>query len=631
MYKMLENINTTKDLKSLSYKDLYILSDEIREYIIDIVSKNGGHLASNLGTVELTIALHRVFNSPEDKIIWDVGHQCYTHKILTGRKESFKSIRTYKGISGFPKRSESEHDIFETGHSSTSISAALGLAKTRDLKGRDYSVVAVIGDGSLGAGMAYEALNNAAGLKTNLIVILNDNKMSISKNVGSLSDYLGRLRTGKLYFKIKREIEHLLNKIPIIGKPLYRAAFKIRDLLKYLVVKGIVFEQLGFKYIGPIDGHNIESLERIINNAKLYKNHPVIIHVVTKKGNGYNIAERKPDKYHGIGPFTVETGEEKSNGNGKSYSTVFGEKITKLAEKDEKILAVTAAMPDGTELKSFAENFQDRFFDVGIAEQHAATFCAGLAAGGYKPVFAVYSTFLQRAYDQILHDVCLQNLPVVFAVDRAGIVGSDGETHQGLFDISFLRSMPNISIMSPKSGAELENMMELAFTLNMPVAIRYPRGEAAKFEIEEKPVIYGKGELLTQGKDAIIIAEGTMVKTAMTVYRILKEKGIELTLANIRFIKPLDEELLNYLYELNVPIYTVEDNVLYGGLGSSVLEYYSTKEECRHVKIFAHKSGILEHGDKNNLLKLAKLDCETIGEQIYMDIRGSKWIETKSD
>lgn len=629
MNKILENIYTPTDLKNLDYKELYTLSDEIREYIIDVVSKNGGHLASNLGTVELTIALHRVFNSPEDKIIWDVGHQCYTHKILTGRKESFKSIRTYKGISGFPKRSESEHDIFETGHSSTSISAALGLAKARDLEGEDYSVVAVIGDGSLGAGMAYEALNNAAGLNTNIIVILNDNKMSISKNVGSLSDYLGRLRTGKWYFKIKREMEYLLNKIPVIGKPIYRAAFKIRDMLKYLVVKGIVFEQLGFKYLGPIDGHNIESLERIIKNARLYKNHPVIIHVVTKKGNGYNIAEKKPDKYHGIGPFFVETGEVKSNGNGKSYSTVFGEKIVELAKKDEKILAVTAAMPDGTELKDFAEKYADRFFDVGIAEQHATTFCSGLAAGGYKPVFAVYSTFLQRAYDQLLHDVCLQNLPVVFAVDRAGIVGSDGETHQGIFDISFLRSMPNICIMSPKSGIELENMLELAFTMNMPTAIRYPRGEAAKFDIEEKPVVYGKGELLTEGKDAVIIAEGSMVKAAMEIYQSLMESNIELTVANIRFIKPLDKELLDYLYNLNIPIYTMEDNVLYGGLGGAILEYYSTKGECRHVKIFAHESGILEHGDKKNLLKLVRLDSETIRGQIYRDIRGKEWIETK--
>lgn len=625
MYKILENINSPEDLKDLSYKDLYALSNEIRNYIIDIVSKNGGHLSSNLGVVELTIALHRIFNSPKDKIIWDVGHQCYAHKILTGRKESFKSIRTYKGISGFPKRSESNHDIFNTGHSSTSISAALGLAKIRDLKGEDYSVIAIIGDGSLGGGMALEALNNAAGLKTNLIIILNDNKMSISKNVGSLSSYLGRLRTGKIYFKVKRDLEYILNNTPIIGKFLYKAAQKFRDWFKYLIVKGIVFEELGFKYLGPIDGHNIESMEKIIKSAKSYKKHPVIIHVITKKGNGYHVAEEKPDKYHGVGPFFIDTGKEMPNGYGKSYSSVFGDKILDLAKNNEKILAVTAAMLDGTGLKNFAECFKNRFFDVGIAEQHAVTFCAGLAAGGYRPIFAVYSTFLQRAYDQILHDVCLQKLPVIFAVDRAGIVGSDGETHQGIFDISFLRSMPNMTIMSPKSGEELENMLELAFSLEVPVAIRYPRGEAAKFEIKEKPVYYGKGELLTSGKDAIIIAEGTMVKAATSVYKILKGKGIELTIVNIRFIKPLDEELLDYLFDLKVPIYTMEDNVLYGGFGSSILEHYSSKGKYANIKIFAHKNGILEHGDKQNLLEFSKLDSSIIAEQIYMDILRGKY------
>ena len=620
MYKILNNINSPKDLKSLNYKELYALSSEIRNYIIEIISENGGHLSSNLGTVELTIALHRIFNSPTDKIIWDVGHQCYIHKIITGRKEAFKSIRRYKGISGFPKTSESEHDIFNTGHSSTSISAALGLAKTRDLHGEDYSVVAVIGDGSLGSGIALEALNNAAELKTNLIVVLNDNKMSISKNVGSLSSYLGRLRTGKFYFKVKKDLEYFLNKIPLLGKGLYKAASKFRDWFKYLIVKGIVFEELGFKYLGPIDGHSIESLEKILESAKSYKKHPVIIHVVTKKGNGFTAAEQKPDKYHGVGPFCIETGEEKSNGNRKSYSTIFGNKLIDLAENNDKILAITAAMLDGTELKKFAEKFKNRFFDVGIAEQHAVTFCAGLAAGGFRPIFAVYSTFLQRAYDQVLHDVCLQNLPVIFSIDRAGIVGSDGETHQGLFDISYLRSMPNIVIMSPKSGIELENMLELAFTLDTPVAIRYPRGEAAKFELIEKPVYLGKGELLTTGKDAVIIAEGSMVKTATSVYELLKKRGYDLTIANARFLKPLDSELLDYIFDLRIPVYTVEDNVLYGGFGSSVLEYCSLKNKYANVKIFAHKNGVLEHGDKQSLLKLAEIDANTIAETIYNDL-----------
>ncbi len=624
MYKILKDINSPKDIKKLRYKDLYGLSSEIRDYIIDIVSKNGGHLASNLGVVELTIALHRVFDSPKDKIIWDVGHQCYTHKIITGRKDSFESIRTYGGISGFPKRSESVHDVFNTGHSSTSLSAALGLAKVRDLNGEDYSIVAVIGDGSLGGGMALEALNNAADLNTNIIVILNDNEMSISKNVGSLSSYLGRLRTGRIYFKFKRDLEYILNKIPIVGKNLYYIAHKFRDWFKYLIVKGIVFEELGFKYLGPIDGHNIESMEKIFKSAKSYKRYPVLVHVVTKKGNGYHIAEEKPDKYHGVGPFLIETGEALTKNNGKSYSEVFGDKIAELAKDNDKILAVTAAMPDGTGLYKFAENYKDRFFDVGIAEQHAATFCAGLAAGGYRPIFAVYSTFLQRAYDQVLHDICLQNLPVVFAIDRAGIVGNDGETHQGIFDVSYLRSLPNITIMSPKSGKELENMLELALTIDGPVAIRYPRGEAVKLNIEENNVIYGKGEILSTGKDAIIIAEGAMVKTAITVSEILKKKNIDLTIVNIRFIKPLDSELLDKLFNMKIPIYTIEDNILYGGLGSSILEYSSMTNINVDIKLFAHENGILVHGDTHSLRKLSKLNDETIAEKIFLDIKRDK-------
>ncbi len=624
MYKILESLDSLKKLNDLSYSDLYTLSEEIRSYIIEIISQNGGHLSSNLGTIELTIALHRVFDSPKDKIIWDVGHQSYTHKILTGRKDDFKSIRLFKGISGFPKQTESEHDILNTGHSSTSISAALGLAKARDLKNEDYSVIAVIGDGSLGSGMALEALNNAAYLDTNLIIILNDNKMSISKNVGSLSDYLNRLRTGKVYFRIKQDLEYLLKKVPLIGGFLYKTAQKFRNWFKYLIVKGMIFEELGFKYFGPIDGHNIEAMERIIKNAKTYKKHPVIIHVITKKGNGYLAAEEKPDKFHGVGPFLIETGEEMSNGNGKSYSSVFGDKIIELAKNNKKILAITAAMKDGTGLEKFQKLYKDRFFDVGIAEQHAVTFCAGLAIGGYKPIFAVYSTFLQRAYDQVLHDICLQNLPVIFAIDRAGIVGSDGETHQGIFDISYLRSMPNISIMSPKSGRELENMLEFAFTLNSPVAIRYPRGKAANFKQREIPIEFGKGEFLTKGKDGIIIAEGTMVCMAYSIYKKLKDKKIELSIVNIRFIKPLDEELLNNLVNLKAPIYTLEDNVLYGGFGSSILEHYSISKTNINIKVFAHKNGIIEHGDKENLLKLSKMDVNSVSKYIYDDIMGNR-------
>ncbi len=624
MYKFLEKISNPEDLKNLNYDELDHLSQDIRDYIIDVVSKNGGHLASNLGVVELTLALHRVFNSPKDKIIWDVGHQSYVHKIITDRKESFKTLRTLGGISGFPKASESPHDVFDTGHSSTSISAALGMAKARDLKGEDHSIVAVIGDGSLGGGLALEALNNAANLNTNIILILNDNEMSISKNVGGLSTYLGRLRTGKIYFKFKREMEFIFNKIPVVGKSLYKAAYKCRDWFKYLVVKGIMFEELGFKYLGPIDGHNIKTMERILSNAKSYKKHPVLIHVVTKKGNGYKAAEDKPEKYHSVSPFLVETGESLTKSNGRSYSSVFGDKITELAKTDEKIVAITAAMPEGTGLGKFAEKFKDRFFDVGIAEQHAVTFSAGLAKGGFKPIFAVYSTFLQRAYDQVLHDICLQNLSVIFAIDRAGIVGQDGETHQGIFDISYLRSLPNITMMSPKSGRELENMLEYALKLEGPVAIRYSRGEAAEYGFGEKPVDYGKGEILLNGDDGIIIAEGTMVKKAVKVCEALNKRNIKMTLVNIRFIKPLDEHLLDEMASKAIPIYTLEDNIFEGGLGSSILEYYCSKDKKVDLKIFAHKDGIITHGETSELMKLEKLDDDSICEAIISNIRVKK-------
>jgi len=622
MYKYLNKINNPDDIKKLDYNELEDLSQELRDFIIDVVSKNGGHLASNLGVIELTLALHRVFDSPKDKIIWDVGHQCYVHKIITGRRESFRTLRCFGGISGFPKASESPHDIFNTGHSSTSISAALGMAKARDLKGDDYSIIAVIGDGSLGGGLALEALNNAANLNTNIILILNDNEMSIAKNVGGLSTYLGRLRTGKIYFKFKREVEFILNKTPIVGKSLYKIASKCRNWFKYLVVKGIMFEELGFKYLGPIDGHDIKTMERILSNAKTYKKHPVLIHVITKKGNGYRIAEEKPEKFHGVGPFIVDTGESMKTSNGKAFSSVFGDKVTELAEKDARILAITAAMPEGTGLKKFSERFKDRFFDLGIAEQHAVTFSAGLAKGGFKPIFAVYSTFLQRAYDQLLHDICLQNLPVVFAIDRAGIVGQDGETHQGIYDISYLRSLPNITIMSPKSGSELERMLELALKIDSPVAIRYPRGEAPEYNFPETPLEYGKGEVLFDGNDGIIIAEGTMIKRAVEVCESLNKKGINMTLVNIRFIKPIDKELLDKLASRSLPIYTLEDNVYEGGFGSSILEYYTSKNVKVDLKIFAHKCGIIPHGNPYELMKLQKLDTDSICEAILSDIKG---------
>lgn len=621
-YKYLSRIDSPQDLKGLGKAELRELCKEIRDYIINIVSENGGHLASNLGIVELTLALHRVFDSPRDKIIWDVGHQSYVHKIITGRREAFRDIRKFGGLSGFPKRSESPHDIFETGHSSTSISSALGIAKARDLSGEDYSVVAVIGDGAMTGGMAFEALNHAGDFPTNLIVVLNDNEMSISQNIGGMSNYLSKLRTEPAYFKLKEEIESLLNKLPVLGKPMFKVVERLRDSLKYLLVPGVLFEELGFKYFGPINGHNIGNLEEVLARAKAYKGHPVLIHVVTTKGKGYRNAERKPEKFHGINPFFIENGELKNKSSKKSYSDIFGECLVRLAEADDKIVAVSAAMPDGTGLSKFAFKFKKRFFDVGIAEQHAVTFSAGLAAGGLKPVFAVYSTFLQRAYDQILHDVCMQNLPVVFAIDRAGIVGSDGETHQGVFDISYLRHIPNLSIMSPKDGRELEDMLALALQLGSPAALRYPRGTEKSFDVEHLPVEYGKSEVLLEGEDGVIIAEGAMVATAYDVCKKLKEEGLQFSLVNLRFIKPLDSELLLELAQKHEKLYTVEDNVRFGGMGSSIQEFYSEKGINTFVKIFAHGDNFIPHGEVNELYRLEQLDAKSIAAQILKDRKG---------
>ncbi|MDF2591838.1 MAG: 1-deoxy-D-xylulose-5-phosphate synthase, partial [Clostridia bacterium] len=480
---MLDKINSPEDIKQLKEKELNQLAGEIREYIISTVSETGGHLASNLGVVELSLALHRVFNSPEDKIIWDVGHQAYIHKLLTGRKEKLKTIRSLGGLSGFPKRSESEHDIFETGHSSTSISAALGIAKARDLSGEDYNVIAVIGDGSLTGGMAFEALNNAGDFPTRLIVILNDNNMSISSNIGGMANYLSKIRTVPAYFKLKARVGSVLKQVPILGNAMFNSAERLKNWFKYLLVPGIIFEELGFKYLGPIDGHDIHNLEYVLKRAKSYNGYPVFIHVITKKGKGYEKAEVEPSKYHGVNPFDIESGKSKKSSTGRSYSNVFGDWICEAAIKDKRVAAVTAAMPDGTGLTKFSKQHKERFFDVGIAEQHAVTFSAGLAVGGYKPYFAVYSTFLQRAYDQIVHDVCLQNLPVTFAIDRAGLVGPDGETHHGVFDIAYLRHMPNIMIMSPKDGKEMEQMLDLTLQMDSPCAIRYPRGTEDNFDV----------------------------------------------------------------------------------------------------------------------------------------------------
>ncbi|HPL98529.1 MAG TPA: 1-deoxy-D-xylulose-5-phosphate synthase [Bacillota bacterium] len=616
---MLDSINSPADLKKLSYQELEVLSKELRDYVIKVVSENGGHLASNLGVVELTLALHRVFDTPGDKIVWDVGHQSYIHKIITGRRESFKTLRKINGISGFPKREESVYDSFETGHSSTSISAALGMAKARDLAGENYSVAAVIGDGALTGGMAFEALNHAGDFPTNLIVILNDNEMSISHNIGGLSNYLSKIRTEPAYFKMKGKIEAILNRIPVIGGSMFRGAERLRDWMKYLLVPGVIFEELGFKYFGPINGHDIRKLEDVIKRAKSYNGYPVLIHVVTTKGKGYSIAENKPDIYHGISPFFIENGELKSKNSRKTYSEIFGDTMLKLADKDNKIVAVSAAMAEGTGLSAFASEYKDRFFDVGIAEQHAVTFCAGLASEGFRPVFAVYSTFLQRAYDQIIHDVCMQKLNVVFAIDRAGIVGSDGETHQGVFDITYLRHIPNIRIMSPKDGNELSEMLKMALSLEGPTAIRYPRGKAKKFEFAHVPLELGKSEVLTEGEDGVIISEGNMVSIALEVCEKLKKAGRNFTLVNARFIKPLDEELLVGLSKKHKLIYTLEDNVVSGGFGSSILELLSRLRADVDVRIIGFDDSFIPHGEKEELYSLKKIDSESVFNTIMKE------------
>ncbi|MDF2889661.1 MAG: dxs [Clostridia bacterium] len=622
MSNILDRINSPEDLKLLKEKELKQLSGEVREYIINTVSETGGHLASNLGVVELSIALHKVFDSPQDKIIWDVGHQAYIHKLLTGRKEQLKTIRKYGGLSGFPKRSESEHDIFETGHSSTSISAALGIAKARDLSGDDYNVIAVIGDGSLTGGMAFEALNHAGDFPTKLIVILNDNNMSISDNIGGMANYLSKIRTVPAYFKFKARVGSVLKKIPLLGSPIFNSAEKLKNWFKYLLVPGIIFEELGFKYLGPIDGHDIHNLEYVLKRAKSYNGYPVFIHVITTKGKGYEKAENAPEKYHGVNPFDIESGESKKSSSGRSYSNVFGDWISEAALKDKRVAAVTAAMPDGTGLTKFSRQHKDRFFDVGIAEQHAVTFSAGLAVGGYKPYFAVYSTFLQRAYDQIAHDVCMQNLPVTFAIDRAGIVGADGETHHGVFDIAYLRPMPNITIMSPKDGKEMEQMLDFTLQLDSPCAIRYPRGTEHNFDENNNPIKLGKSEVLLQGSEAAIIAEGKMVRTAYLACQQLKEKGYTLTLINARFIKPLDEEMLIEAAQKYKTIFTLEDGILSGGMGSGILEFFDKKNINANVKVIAYDDKFITHGETEELHKIHEMDAEGIAVRIQRTLEG---------
>lgn len=613
---ILEKINKPNDIKALEPIEYNQLADEIREFLIQNISKTGGHLASNLGVVELTMALHIVFNLPQDKLIWDVGHQAYTHKILTGRKNQFDQLRKFGGMSGFPKRNESHYDAFDTGHSSTSISAGLGYVSARDIKKEHYNVISVIGDGALTGGMAYEALNNASQVKGNFIIVLNDNNMSISQNVGGVSKMLGDIRSSNSYYDLKEGVANTLYKIPK-GNVIVDRIKKTKSNLKQFIVPNQMFEGMGITYLGPVNGHDIDKLIRIFKVAKRI-DHAVLVHVVTQKGHGYKPAERNPSKFHGIAPFDIKTGKVLNHPSGKSYSEVFSEAICRIAKKDTKVAAITAAMPDGTGLSKFARWYPDRFFDVGIAEAHAVTFSAGLAAGGLKPVFAVYSSFLQRAYDQILHDVCIQQLHVVFAIDRAGLVGSDGETHQGIFDLSFLATIPNMTIFAPKNAWELEAGLEFALEeYNGPFALRYPRGIAGTdFEEFKQPIVLGEAEVLYYEKDIVLMAVGNMVAVANQVRKNLKEKGYQVTLINGRFIKPLDESIIFKCGREHTLMVTMEENVISGGFGERVCQLVSELQIPMKVLNIALPDDYIEHGSVDILKCEAGIDAETVTGRI---------------
>lgn len=616
---VLEKIRKENDIKKLDKDQLKILADEIRQFLIEKISRTGGHLASNLGVVELTMALHLILDLPEDKLIWDVGHQSYTHKLLTGRKDGFDDLRKYGGMSGFPKRKESDCDAFDTGHSSTSISAGLGYVAARELLGQKHSVVSVIGDGSLTGGMAYEALNNASRLKSNFIIVLNDNNMSISENVGGMSKYLSGLRTAQAYTELKKGVEDTLKKLPGGGERIVNQIKKTKSGIKQLFVPGMLFENMGITYLGPVDGHDIQKLVKIFSEAKRV-DHAVLVHVITKKGKGYAPAEENPARFHGLGPFDIETGEPKEITGKDTYTDVFSKVLTDIAKRDDKVVAITAAMADGTGLSAFSRRFPQRFFDVGIAEEHAMTFAAGLAAGGMKPVFAVYSSFLQRAYDQTLHDVCLQNLPVVIAVDRAGLVGNDGETHQGVFDLSFLSTIPNLTIMSPKNRWEMADMLRFAVDFQYPVALRYPRGTAYEGMRQFRtPVEYGKSEVLYEEEDIAIIFVGHMAQLADSVRRKLKETGYSCTLVNARFVKPLDKALLEELAEDHRLVVTIEENVIAGGFGEQVQDYVSRAKLDVHVCGIGISDDYVEHGNVETLRRETGLDRDTIVKRIVTD------------
>lgn len=622
----LEKINQVNDIKKLSPKEYDSLASEIREFLIEKISQTGGHLASNLGVVELTMALHLSLDLPKDKIVWDVGHQSYTHKLLTGRKDGFDRLRKFGGMSGFPKRKESDCDCFDTGHSSTSISAGIGLVAARDLLGGEESVVSVIGDGALTGGMAYEALNNASRLKKNFIIVLNDNHMSIAKNVGGMSEYLNGIRTNEIYTSLKSGVEQSLNRLPG-GEHLTNQIKKTKSGIKQLLIPGMLFEDMGITYLGPVDGHDITKLLDVFQKAKRVRG-AVLVHVLTQKGRGYRPAERHPSRFHGAEPFEIETGLPKNRRKKANYQDVFSTCMVKLGQKNEKVAAITAAMPDGTGLKRFANLYPERFFDVGIAEGHAVTFAAGLAAGGIRPVLAVYSSFLQRAYDQVLHDVCIQNLPVVFAIDRAGLVGSDGETHQGIFDLSYLSSIPNMQIMAPKNKWELSDMLKFAVTFDGPVALRYPRGEAYDGLKEfRRPIEYGKSEWIYEEEDIALLAVGSMVKTAEKVRRNLKEIGYSCTLLNARFVKPIDTQAIRELSAEHRLLVTMEENVRSGGYGEKVLDYVSEQRLPVQVLNISIPDEYVEHGNVDLLYEETGIDAESVTKRIierYVAISNSR-------
>jgi 1-deoxy-D-xylulose-5-phosphate synthase len=630
--KILDSIDSPDNLKGLSLNEMIQLAEEIRQFLINCVAHCGGHLAANLGVVELTLALHYVFDTPADKIIWDVGHQSYIHKILTGRRESMMSLRQYGGISGFPRMDESIYDAFNTGHSSTSISAALGMALARDLKQENNSVVAVIGDGALTGGMAFEALNHAGNVGTNLIVILNDNEMSISRNVGAMSSYLNRLRTDPDYSRRKEHIETTLNRIPAVGPQVARLAVRFKDTIKFLMVPGVLFEELGFKYIGPVNGHDLEELLLVLANARRLKG-PVLIHVLTEKGRGYEPARQNPDVFHGVGPFDVKTGSLFKKPI-KTYTEVFSDWITEAAGQDEKIVAITAAMTSGTGLSEFARLYPERFFDVGICEQHAVTMAAGMAREGLKPVVCIYSTFLQRAYDQVIHDVALPQLPVIFAIDRAGLVGEDGPTHQGAFDMSFLRIVPNLTIMAPSNEKELGDMFNTALNLPGPAVIRYPRGggEGVQGENNHQILEPGTAKVVQEGKDIAVLAIGRGVGIGQDVAEMLEEQGISVKIIDARFLKPLDEKIICRAAADQGRLVTIEDNSLYGGYGSAVLEVLAARNIKAEVLRIGIPDEFIEHGRVDILFDYIDMNAESIVARIvnrWPDLSNKKTVELR--